>query len=164
MSEPRTNQPTAATYFFSVHLLDPRADTLIREIDVLRQAVRIARKRWPFVIDAAVVLPNQTHMIWTLPTGDLDYAKRWRLIKSVFSRHVDGPAHRSAAQIKRKDKGIWQRRFWDHRIRDGQDFDLHMELIRRAPADKGLVKHAADWPYSSFSRHRRPSKRTIDVA
>lgn len=140
------------TYFFSVQLRDAQADTLVRHVDVLRQSVRIARKRWPFVIDAAVVLPNVTHMIWTLPDTDADFSKRWRLIKSTFSRHVQGPADVPASLLRRGEKGVWQRRFWEHLIRDGQDFDLHLKLIRDAPALAGLAKGHNDWPYSSFGR------------
>lgn len=138
------------TYFFSAHLLDPRAKTLVTHIDLLRQSVRLARKRWSFVIEAAVVLPNQTHMIWTLPADDTDFSKRWRLIKSTFSRHVPAPIHLSPSQKKRGEKGIWQRRFWEHAIRDGQDYDLHMKMIHDAPVTMGVVSDASSWPYSSF--------------
>lgn len=142
------------TYFFTVHLQDPRSDLLVTHVDVLRQSVRLARKRWPFVIDAAVVLPNVTHMIWTLPDNDDDFSKRWRLIKSTFSRHVPAPDYIPAAMARRGEKGIWQRRFWEHLIRDGQDFDLHLKMIRDAPVTKGLVQDLSDWPYSSFTKGR----------
>ena len=142
------------TYFFTAHLQDHRADTLVSHIDVLRQSVRLTRKRWPFQIDAAVVLPNVTHMIWTLPDTDADFSKRWRMIKSTFSRHVPAPAYVSEAMARRGEKGIWQRRFWEHLIRDAQDFDLHMRLVRDAPVAKGIVTDAADWPYSSFTKER----------
>jgi len=142
------------TYFFTAHLQDPRSDVLVTHVDVLRQSVRIARKRWPFVIDAAVVLPNVTHMIWTLPAGDADFSKRWRLIKSTFSRHVPAPDYIPPAMARRGEKGVWQRRFWEHLIRDKQDFDLHLKLIQNAPVSKRLVTDVADWPYSSFSKDR----------
>ena len=146
------------TYFFTAHLQDPRADTLVTHIDVLRQSVRLARKRWPFVIEAAVVLPNVTHMIWTMPQDDADFSKRWRLIKSTFSRHVPAPAYEPPSKARRGEKGIWQRRFWEHLIKDGEDFDTHLRLIRDAPVAKGLVGQSTDWPYSSFSTHRSKAK------
>lgn len=142
------------TYFFTVHLQDPRSDTLTQHIDVLRQSVRVTRKRWPFVIEAAVVLPNVTHMIWTLPPGDADFSKRWRLIKSTFSRHVPAPDYVPASMQRRGEKGVWQRRFWEHLIRDERDFDLHLNLIREAPVTKGLVQYPSDWPYSSFNKQQ----------
>ncbi len=148
MSKYRRLSVPGGTYFFSVYLQDRTADTLISQIDILRQSVRVTRQRWPFEIEAAVVLPNATHMIWTLPEGDADFSKRWRLIKSTFSRHVP------AAQAQRAETGIWQRRFWDHLIRDQQDFDVHMALIRDAPAAKGLVRDGQDWPYSSFAKQK----------
>ena len=154
MSQHRRLFVPGGTYFFSAHLSDPRMDTLVSHIDVLRQSVRLTRKRWPFVIEAAVVLPNVTHMIWTLPEKDADFSKRWRLIKSTFSRHVPAPAYVPPALQRKGGKGIWQQRFWDHLIQDGQDFDLHMALIKDAPVSKGLVSESGDWPYSSFTRKR----------
>lgn len=148
------------TYFFSAHLQDRRADTLVRHIDVLRHTVRLTRKRWPFVIEAAVVLPNQIHMIWTLPKEDDNFSKRWRMLKSTFSYHVPAPPYRSQSQIKRGDKGIWQRRFWEHLIRDGRDFDLHFAKIKDAPVAMGLVTDPALWPYSSFSQARKVIQQT----
>lgn len=143
------------TYFFSAHLQDRRSDALVTNVDVLRNAVRLTRKRWPFVIEAAVILPNQMHMIWTMPTNDTNFSKRWRMLKSTFSHHVPAPPYRSPSQIKRGDKGIWQRRFLEHMIQDGQDFDLHYAKIKDAPVAMGLVEDAAAWPYSSFNKSRR---------
>jgi putative transposase len=142
------------TYFFSVYLQDRSADTLVSHIDVLRQSVRITRQRWPFEIEAAVVLPNATHMIWTLPDGDADFSKRWRLIKSTFSRHVPAPPNVPPAHVRRAEKGIWQRRFWEHLIRDEQDFDRHLKLILEAPVSKGFGPRVEDWPFSSFTKRQ----------
>ena len=146
-----------ATYFFTVRLQDQQSDLLVTHIDLLRDTTRLCRKRWPFEIAAAVVLPNKLHMIWQLPAGDADYAKRWRLIKSTFSRHVPAPAYIPESHVRRGEKGIWQRRFWEHVIRDQQDFDTHMHLIASAPVHAGLVMRAGDWPYSSL-RHRTRAK------
>ncbi|MFQ1701556.1 REP-associated tyrosine transposase [Loktanella agnita] len=142
------------TYFFTVRLQDLRADLLTARIDLLRSVTRLCMKRWPFQIAGAVILPSKLHMIWILPEGDADYSKRWRMIKSTFSRHVPPPDDRPESHRKRVEKGIWQRRFWEHAIRDQNDFALHMHLIAAAPVHAGLVKRPADWPFSSLQRRK----------
>jgi putative transposase len=148
------------TYFFTVRLQDARADLLVRHVDVLRDATRLCRRRWPFAISAAVILPNQLHMIWTLPGGDAEVSKRWRLIKTGFSRHVPAPDDIPPSHARRGDKGIWQRGFWEHLIRDQDDFDRHAHMIRAAPVQAGLVKRSSDWPYSSLHYRLRRGVRT----
>ncbi|MFN3663201.1 REP-associated tyrosine transposase [Yoonia sp.] len=151
------------TYFFTVCLQDQRSDLLIRQIALLRDATRLCQKQMPFRIDAAVILPAELHMIWTLPDGDSDYSGRWRMIKSTFSRHLPIPATRTRVQARRHEKGIWQRRFRKHVIRDESDLALHMHLIVTAPLRAGLVRRAGDWPYASW-HHRAdtiPRIRTI---
>lgn len=142
----------AATYFFTVRLADPDSHLLVDEIDLLRQSVRVARERYPFDIRAAVVLPSHMHMIWTLPQDDRNFVLRWRLIKMTFSRHVTppDPANVTPAMQQRREKGIWQRGFWDEAIRDQSDYDLHEHLIIHAPVTAGLVKSPQDWAYSSL--------------
>jgi putative transposase len=152
MSNYRRLRVPGGTYFFTVRLQDQRSDLLISHIDVLRDATRLARKRWPFVIDAAVILPNKLHMIWTLPEDDADFSKRWRMIKSAFSRNVPAPAYVPPSHRRRGEKGIWQRRFWEHLIRDEDDLALHLHLIRSAPIHAGLVRKPSDWPYCSLHR------------
>ncbi|WP_342068672.1 REP-associated tyrosine transposase [Yoonia algicola] len=158
MSNYRRLRVPGGTYFFTVRLQDQRADLLVSQIDLLRDAVRLCRKRWPFEIDAAVVLPNKLHMIWTLPDGDADFSKRWRLIKSSFSRHAPAPTYIPDSHRKRGEKGIWQRRFWEHLIRDEDDMALHLHLIRSAPIHAGLVKRPSDWPYSSLHSRKKQLK------
>jgi len=148
------------TYFFTVRLQDARADLLVRHIDLLRDATRLCRNRWAFDIPAAVILPSRLHMIWTLPDGDGDVAKRWRLIKSGFSRHVPIPPDLATGHAGRRDKGIWQRGLWEHLIRDQDDYDRHAHVIRAAPVQAGLVKRASDWPYSSLHSQPRQGLRT----
>ena len=143
-----------ATYFFTARLQNPGSDLLVSQIALLRDTTRACMKRWPFEIVGAVVLPQQMHMIWVLPDGDVDFSKRWWLIKSTFSRHVPAPDHVSTDQRKRGEKGIWQRRFWDHMIRDIDDYDRHMHVIASAPVHAGLVKKAGDWPYSSLQQRK----------
>ena len=149
------------TYFFTVRLQDQRSDLLITHIDLLRDATRLCMKRWPFVIDAAVILPSKAHMIWTMPESDADFSKRWRLIKSSFSRHAPAPVHVPASHQRRGENGIWQRRFWKHLIRDEDDLALHMHLIRSAPIHAGLVRKPSDWTYCSLNHSKAERPRTI---
>lgn len=140
------------TSFFTVRLHDPRSRLLVDQVDVLRQSIRVCRKTMPFEITAAVILPSRLHMIWTLPQGEIDCASRWRVIKSTFSRHCPKPddADLSPAMIRRREKGIWQRSFWQHDIRDQRDYDLHEHLIIHAPVTEGLVSRPGDWALSSL--------------
>lgn len=154
MTNYRRRYVPGGTYFFTVRLQDPRSDLLIRRIDVLRDATKLCKKRWPFDIVGAVILPGKLHMIWTLPNGDAGFSKRWRLIKSTFSRHVPAPDYIAPNHQRRGEKGIWQRRFWEHVIRDDEDFALHMHLILAAPVHAGLVKRPTEWPHSSL-QHRK---------
>ncbi|MBQ2263612.1 MAG: transposase [Loktanella sp.] len=142
------------TYFFTVRLQDQGSDLLIGQIGLLRDATRLCRQQRPFRIDAAVILPAELHMIWTLPAADTDYSGRWRMIKSTFSRHLPASDTRTAVQKRRGEKGIWQRRFWEHVIRDEADLARHMHLIVTAPVRAGLVRRAGDWPYASWQYRR----------
>lgn len=144
--------PPDPPFFFTVQLLDRRSDALVRHVDVLRQAMRIARKAHPFEIRAAVVLPAVAHMIWTLPRGDQDHALRWRIIKATFSRHVPAPDDPDQCEARpiRREKGIWRRGYKAHQIRDQRDYDLHEHLICHAPVAAGLVRQPRDWALSSL--------------
>ncbi len=162
MSNYRRLLVPGGTYFFTVRLHDQTSDLLVSHIELLRNATRLCRKSWPFEIDAAVVLPNKAHMIWTLPEGDADFSKRWRMIKSTFSRHAPQPDYVPPNHARRGEKGIWQRRFWEHLIRDDDDLATHMHLIRSAPLHAGLVSRASDWPFSSLHHQmQRPLPKTI---
>lgn len=141
------------TWFFSVNLLQRRGnDLLVREVDVLRQVVRDVRMRHPFRIHGWVVLPDHLHCALELPPGDADIANRWRLIKMDFSKAIPKTERRSAVRQRRGERGIWQRRYWDHLIRDDADFHAHMNYVHINPVKHGLVKRVADWPYSTFHR------------
>lgn len=144
---------TAQSIFFTVALAARGDDLLLREIERLRQAVRVTRAERPFVIEAWVVLPDHLHAIWTLPDGDGDYATRWRLIKSRFSAGLPkGPLR--ASHISRQERGIWQRRFWEHHMRNPEDHAAHMQFCWTDPVKHGLVEEPADWAYSSFNHTR----------
>jgi putative transposase len=123
--------------------------------DVLREAFRAVRLVRPFEVDAIVVLPEHLHCIWTLPPGDADFATRWRLVKTWFTKHCD-PALRPApnrVRAARNEQALWQHRYWEHMLRDETDFERHVEYIHFNPVKHGLVAAAMDWPYSSFRRY-----------
>ena len=129
MPDYRRNRVAGGTYFFTVNLRDRRSDLLVSEIGVLRDAVRETRALRPFHIDAWVVLADHMHCLWTLPPGDADFPFRWRMIKARFSRGVAHPKDRPASLVGKREAGIWQRRYWEHTIRDDQDYAAHMDYI-----------------------------------
>ncbi len=143
-----------ATYFFTVNLLERQGNSLlVQEIETLRDVVRRVKAKYPFHIDGWVVLPEHLHAIWTLPADDCDYSLRWRLIKHGFSRALPKIEHRSAIREAAGERGIWQRHFWEHCIRDEADYQHHLEYIHINPLKHGLVSNVKDWPYSSFHRY-----------
>lgn len=141
------------TYFFTLTLLHREGnDLLTRRVDLLRQVVRQVRGKHPFVIHAWVVLPDHLHCILELPEGDADFATRWRLIKMNFSKALPPSEPRDSARKRRGERGIWQRRYWEHLIRDEDDLRAHMDYVHINPLRHGLVSRVADWPYSTFHR------------
>ena len=146
-----------ATVFFTVTLATRGTDILTREIEALRQAVRATRAERPFAIDAWVVLPDHMHCVWTLPQTDSDFSTKMGAIKARFTRAVAGrvgfhPTLRSASKIAKQDGKIWQRRFWEHHIRDDADYRAHLRYCWINPVKHGLVEHPRDWPFSSWHR------------
>jgi putative transposase len=140
------------TYFFTVALRERGTDLLVREIGALRDSVRSVLGEMPFRIDACVVLPDHLHCIWTLPPGDADFAGRWQRVKRRFSEALPAVEARTAVMAARGERGVWQRRYWEHTVRDARDFALHMDYVHFNPVKHGFVSHAADWPLSSFRR------------
>ena len=108
-----------------------------------------------FAIDDIVILPDHLHCIWTLPSEDADFSNRWRLLKSWFSRRcqIQFQGQVSASRRGKQEKGVWQRRFWEHLIHDEQDFISHVDYIHYNPVHHGSVKYVKDWQYSSFHRY-----------
>ena len=125
---------------------------LVEHIAILRLAVASTRRDFPFTIDAFVVLPNHLHAIWALPPGDADFSTRWHLIKNRFARALPKRERLSAVRVARHERGIWQRRFWEHLIRDETDYARHVEYCYINPVKHGLVTRVSDWPHSSFHR------------
>lgn len=143
------------TFFFTVALLERRQHLLTDNINPLRESFRAVRTKYPFRIDAMVVLPEHLHCIWTLPTDDADFSTRWRLIKSHFSRSITPAERLSPRRAQKGERGVWQRRFWEHVIRDEQDFATHADYIHYNPVRHGWAQRVSDWPYSSFHRYVR---------
>jgi putative transposase len=119
---------------------------------VLRAAFRYTQARHPFTMEATVVLPDHLHAIWTLPQEDSDFALRWRLIKSAFSRALPASERLSSSRYRKGERGIWQRRYWEHTVRDEDDFERHINYIHYNPVKHGHVTKVSDWPYYSFYR------------
>ena len=140
-------------YFFTVNLAQRHGnDLLVHHIDDLREALRTTIRDHPFSIDAMVVLPDHLHCIWQLPPGDDDYSKRWRLIKARFSRCINRGEKISASRERKGERGIWQRRYREHAIRDEQDYQRQVDYIHYNPIKHGYVQASHEWPHSSFAR------------
>jgi putative transposase len=152
MTDYRRNFLPGGTFFFTVNLADRRLRLLTDNIDALRRAFRETHRHHPFTIDAIVVLPDHLHAVWTLPEGDTNFATRWRLIKSAFSRSIATGERISRSRASKGERGIWQRRYWEHTIRDDDDFARHIDYVHINPVKHRLVTRVGDWPYSSFHR------------
>jgi len=138
--------------FFTVRLQDRHSNLLVQLIERLRHATRKTLNAMPFEIDEIVVLPGAIHTIWTLPEGDADFSKRWRMLKSQFSRGLPAVEVGGPSDFKPYNKGIWQRRFWEYHLRDDEDLEAHRQMIHFAPVQAGLVKRPEEWPHSSIHR------------
>lgn len=159
MSDYRRNYD-GRTFFFTV-VTERRRPILTTDAgrDHLRQAIRMVRRKYPFEIVAIVLLPDHLHTVWTLPRDDVDYSRRWRLIKMHFTKAwLNGGGSDVAANASRQSKGeraIWQRRFYEHTCRDEEDLKRCADYIHANPLKHGLVNRVADWPWSSFHRFVR---------
>ncbi|NEP62710.1 MAG: transposase [Symploca sp. SIO2G7] len=154
--EYRRAKIAGGTYFFTVVTHDRRQFLCEPDnISLLRDAFRCIMQNHPFKIEAIVILPEHLHCIWTLPDEDDNFSTRWRLIKEYFSRRCAPKycAQISTSRKKKQEKAVWQRRFWEHHIRDEDDFINHVEYIHYNPVKHGLVQSPKNWEYSSFSRY-----------
>ena len=143
------------THFFTVTLADRRSDLLVRRIDLLRAAWCETLLAQPFAVDTVVVLPDHLHAIWTLPSGDDDFSGRWSRLKAAFSRALPQPQSLSPSLRGKREKGVWQRRFWEHAIRDEQDLIRCRKYCWANPVKHELVSRPTDWPHSSIHRDIR---------
>ena len=143
------------TYFFTVNLADRQQTLLVDEFEKLRLVINNVKKQHPFQLDAMVVLPEHLHAILTLPVDDNDFAKRWMLIKTGFSRQLPKQELINDSRKRKGERGIWQRRYWEHVIRDELDFERHVNYIHYNPVKHGYVKRAIDWPNSTIHEYMR---------
>jgi putative transposase len=161
----RRSHAKGATYFFTV-VTYKRKKILCEDenVKLIREAFKRISTQMPFKIDAFVILPDHIHCIWTLPEGDSDFSTRWRQIKAYFTRNCNEKYKdlRSASMKKRNAQAIWQRRFWEHQIRDERDFTAHVDYIHYNPVKHGLVKNPVDWEFSTFQRYVKEGIYTED--
>ena len=146
------------TYFFTVVTYQRRPIfSAPHAIEILRDAFRYTLDRLPFTIVASVILPDHMHFIWTLPEQTSDYSTRWKMIKSYFTKNCrpKGVVSESISRRRKGEVDIWQRRFWEHLLRDERDLSNHIEYIHNNPVKHGLVKSPAEWQYSSFMKYVR---------
>jgi putative transposase len=146
----RRAQTDGGTYFFTVNLANRDADTLVKHIADFKAVFHWVKYSHPFSVTAMVVLPEHLHAIWRLPPGDADYPMRWSLIKSGFSRRIEKREQIRTSRQKKRERGIWQRRYWEHQIRDEDDLARHADYIHYNPVRHGWVARAEDWPHSTF--------------
>jgi putative transposase len=147
MTDYRDNRVPGGTFFFTVRLLDRGSTLLTDHISAFGEAIRQARIRKPFHVDAWVVLPNHAHAIWTLPPGDHDCSTRWRAVKIAFSKALHkagmaGPDHRA----------IWERHYRDYRVGDDAEYAALVDYVHANPLRHGMCGSAADWQWSSLHR------------
>ncbi len=164
MTAYRRNKTAGATYFFTVNLLNRSSGLLIKHIDIVREAHQYIMHRHPFRMEAMVVLPDHIHALWTLPCDDDNYSMRWRLFKSYFSRNIPYLEQEliSNSRQSKKERGIWQRRYWEHLIRDENDFEQHVNYIHINPVKHEHVLSVKDWPYSTFHSFVREGRLPLD--
>jgi putative transposase len=160
----RRAQIPGATYFFTVNLANRKLSLLVDYIEFLKESIRDVKTRHPFEILAMVVLPDHLHTVWTLPPNGANFATRWALIKAGFSRRLPKGERISQSRRMKSERGIWQRRFWEHVIRNDDDLLRHIDYIHYNPVKHGYVERAVDWPHSSIHRFIREGVVTADWA
>ncbi len=160
MSNYRRAELSGGMFFFTVVTF--RRRKLFNQAEsrkILRESIILVRQKYPFAINAWVLLPEHIHCIWTLPEQDSDFSIRWALIKSNFSKQIKPLYHKAEwmtpSKQKHRESTIWQRRFWEHQIRDEHDYRTHINYIHYNPVKHGLVTRVRDWPYSTFHRYVR---------
>ncbi len=160
----RRADTAGGTYFFTVNLAERQSDLLVRHIDNLRNVLQVVKQAHPFATLAMVVLPEHLHALWRLPPGDADYPLRWSQIKAGFSRSLPKTEHISSSRQGKRERGIWQRRYWEHQIRDEDDLARHVDYIHFNPVKHGWVHRAVDWPHSTLHGYIERGMLTPDWA
>ena len=162
MTNYRRNRLDGGTYFFMVNLADRFGALLTTTLNCSVTPSRYTKLRHPFNIDAMVDLPDHLHAVWTLPPTDAGYALRWLLIKTVLLTISHGGRATLDESRSRGERGVWQRRYWEHTVRDNRDLTSHIDYIHFNPLKHGHVARVADWPYSSFHRLVRAGMLPLD--
>jgi len=160
----RRSRAAGGTFFFTVNLNDRSSTLLVDHIDALRQAIRQVKARHPFDILAMVVLPDHLHALWHLPQDDGDYPLRSSLIKADFARQLPPLETVKLSRRLKRERGVWQRRYWEHQIRDEHDLRRHLDYIHFNPVKHGHARKAVEWPYSSIHRYVRAGLLPADWA
>lgn len=158
MSRYRRAHVDGASYFFTVNTYRRQPLLTLPAVRVaLREAIEAVRLDMPFVIDAWVLLPDHLHAIWTLPEGNSDFGKRWGRIKAYVSKqcsHLVAETNApSVSRVARRELDFWQRRFWEHQLRDDRDFEAHVDYVHYNPVKHGYVVRPIDWEFSTFRRY-----------
>ena len=154
MTEYRRLRLPGATYFFTLCLQTRGQSTLIDNIDALRFAYARTVQDYPVTCHAMVILPDHLHAVMTEPESGVFYSERWRRFKARFSHAITTEGEMRPSLVAKRERGIWQRRFWEHAIRSDQDFNAALRYCEVDAVKHGLVGTAQDWPYSSFARRR----------
>lgn len=147
MNDYRHNRVPGQTFFFTVRLLDPRSTLLTDHISAFGEAIRQARIKRPFHVDAWVALPDHAHAIWTLPPGDDDCASRWRAVKIAFTKALS-----KSTRSTQPDVAIWQRHYLDYPVTCDAEYVRLVDYVHNDPIRHGFCSHGKDWPWSSLHR------------
>lgn len=164
MTQYRRLRRPGATYFFTLCLQERGSDMLVLKIGALRAAYAATVAELPVQCHAMVILPDHLHAVWTEPDDAVCFSERWRRMKARFSHAVAGDFRPCASKVARRERGLWQRRFWEHALRDEAEFAAAIDLCRCDPVRHGLVDRPEDWPWSSFARRPGRGGRACDPA
>ncbi len=157
MSNYRRAHIPGGTFFFTIKT-ENNAPIFAEQHNVilLGQIIRETKERWPFEVNAMVLLPDHLHAIWSLPPGDDDYPARWGWFKKEFTKRYlsqgGNEQHTSPSRKRYRRRGVWQRRYWEHTIEDEEDFEAHFDYVHWNPVKHKYVSCPRDWPHSSFHR------------
>lgn len=143
---------SGATYFFTVNLLDRKSILLTTHISKLRQAFKKIKDEQSFSIDAIVILPDHLHTLITFPDSHANFSVLWNQLKGAFSRSIPCKEMITCSRKNKRERGIWQRRFWEHLIKDELDFEHHYNCIHYNPVKHGYVESPRQWKYSSIHK------------
>lgn len=146
-----------STYYFTLCAAEPGSSLLTDNIGLLRAAWRASFTDYPAIPHAVVILPDHLHAVLTEPEDEVHFPDRWRRFKARVSHAIDKAAPERRSLVRRREKGVWQRRFWEHRIRDEADFRGALAFCRDDPVRHGLVTRPEDWAFSSFRRMGNPA-------